>query len=114
MYPSEEIYDWLDQIKINLSIADNQRDEILLDYIEIAHENIWTQYYELKLDDYGQIPKEHPWAYDLKTKLATLHLAAIYFSNPDTTNQAKDVIDERMLYRILGGRISYAQNEQNK
>lgn len=110
MYPNEVIYEWLEQLKLNLSIADNNRDDILLDYIEIAHENIWTQYYELELDNENKVPENHKWAYDLKTKLATLHLAAIYFSNPDINMEATNVVDGRMIYRILGARISYGKN----
>ncbi|TDV23501.1 gp6-like head-tail connector protein [Mycoplasmopsis mustelae] len=109
MWPNEVIYDWLQQLKQNLAIADDSRDDLLLDYIEIARENIWKQYYELETDENG-IPDEHPWSWDLKTKLATLHLAALYVSNPDTNNIANSVIDSRMIFKILGDRIPYGKN----
>ncbi|WP_322912713.1 hypothetical protein [Mycoplasmopsis felis] len=109
MYPNELIYLWLDQLKQNLAIADNLRDNVLLDYIEVARENIWLQYYELDFKN-GEIPEDHPWAWDKKTMLATLHLAATYFMNPDITQRGNNIIDERMIYRILGDRVSYGKN----
>ncbi|UWV79357.1 hypothetical protein NW072_04850 [Mycoplasmopsis felis] len=108
MYPNELIYLWLDQLKQNLAIADNLRDNVLLDYIEVARENIWLQYYELDFKN-GEIPEDHPWAWDKKTMLATLHLAATYFMNPDITQRGNNIIDERMIYRILGDRVSYGE-----
>ncbi|MCS4536742.1 hypothetical protein NXS15_01175 [Mycoplasma sp. CSL7475-4] len=98
---------WLYSLKLNLAITDNERDNELLELIDIAHVNIWTQYYELKLEN-GRVPELHPWAYDIITKRAVLHLAATYFMNPDVNMQGGSVIDNRMLYRILGGRIKYA------
>ncbi|MCU9934740.1 hypothetical protein NWE61_06735 [Mycoplasmopsis felis] len=90
MYPNELIYLWLDQLKQNLAIADNLRDNVLLDYIEVARENIWLQYYELDFKN-GEIPEDHPWAWDKKTMLATLHLAATYFMNPDITQRGNNI-----------------------
>lgn len=108
MYPNQEIYEWLYALKLRLAISDDLRDELLLNYIEVAHKNIWTQYYELKLEN-NEIP-DHNWAWDKTTKLAVLHLAATYFENPDIVLQADKVSDTRMIYRILGGRVSYAKS----
>ncbi|WGI36486.1 phage head-tail connector protein [Mesomycoplasma lagogenitalium] len=109
MFLSETIFEWLEQLKSNLAIADNERDELLLDYIEIARKNIWTQYYELELNESEEVPELHKWSQDLKTKLATLHLAAIYVSNPDINMETSGLIDSRMIFRILGDRINYGK-----
>lgn len=94
---------WLNDLKLRLSISDNYRDKILLDYLKISHEAIWTQYYQLKLP----FDITHPWYQDEKTKMATLHLAVTLFSNPDINLEAKDVKDDRMIMRILADRMSY-------
>ncbi|QJR43631.1 hypothetical protein HLA87_02430 [Mycoplasma miroungigenitalium] len=103
---SQQAY-WLYSLKLNLAITDNERDAELIELIDIAHINIWTQFYELKLEN-DAIPSSHPWAFDNITKRATLHLAATYFMNPDINMQGSNVIDNRMIYRILGGRVKYA------
>lgn len=93
-------------LKLNLAISDDLRDETLLEYIEVAHKNIWTQYYELKLEN-DEVPSKHKWAWDRTTKLATLHLATTYFENPDVILQSDKTLDTRMIYRILGNRVNY-------
>lgn len=106
MYPNEEFYEWLESLKKNLAISDSYRDDILLEYIDVAHRNVWTQYYQLDLVN-DLVPDDHDWAYDHVTKLATLHLAATYFSNPDEDKRGSNLIDNRMIYRILGSRVNY-------
>ena len=99
--------DWIYDLKLMLSIADTIRDAFLTDYVEIAHKNIWTNYYRLELDEKGEIPTTHVWAFDKQTKMATLHLAVTLFSNPDINLEGKDVKDDRMIQRIVGSRIGY-------
>ncbi|MHA3795757.1 hypothetical protein [Mycoplasma sp. VS31B] len=102
------LLDWVESLKQRLAIADDYSDDTLAEYIAIAHRNVWTQYYQLELNQYEAVPHEHPWAYDFVTKQGTLHLAALYFSNPTTTTETNvTVIDQRMLYKILGSRINY-------
>lgn len=98
-----DIKTWLKDLKIQLSIQDEYRDDILTEYLNISREAIWTQYYELNLP----IDETHIWASDSKTKMATLHLGITLFSNPDINLQAKDVRDDRMIYRILSNRVNY-------
>lgn len=95
--------EWLNDLKLRLSISDSFRDKILLDYLRISHEAIWTQYYQF------QLPMDitHPWYNDSKTKMATLHLAVTLFSNPDINLEARDVKDDRMVMRILANRMVY-------
>lgn len=105
MYPKLEYYDeWLFQLKQNLAISDNSRDNILLDYLDIAHQNIWTQYLKLPLEKFNW---DHPLSFDKRVKLATIHLAASYFTNPDDTKQGQNVIDKRMIFRLLGELMNY-------
>lgn len=94
---------WLNDLKLRLSISDTFRDQILLDYLRISHEAIWTQYYQLQLP----VDADHPWYNDFKTKMATLHLAVTLFSNPDINLEARDVKDDRMIMRILADRMKY-------
>jgi len=98
---------WLADLKLRLSIADTIRDNILLEYLQIAHINIWKDYYRLSLNPAEEIPMENPWAQDSKTKMATLHLAVTFFSNPDINLEARDVKDDRMIQRIIGSRMGY-------
>lgn len=98
---------WLPLLKMRLSIADNFRDTILIDYLEIAHKNLWKNYYELKLDLDGNVPESHIWSKDTITKMATLHLAVTYFSNPDINLEATNVKDDRMVIRLIGSRMVY-------
>ena len=99
--------EWLPTFKLLISIADVVRDAVLLDYLEIAHKNIWTNYYRLPLAEDGSIPLLHAWSKDTMTKMAVLHLAVTLFSNPDINLEAKDVKDDRMIQRIVGSRIGY-------
>ncbi|MFV8477829.1 hypothetical protein [Mycoplasma sp. VS410B] len=101
------LYDWIQSLKQRLAIVDDYENDTLAEYIAIAHRNIWTQYYQLALEN-DIVPSDHPWAYDFVTKQGTLHLAALYFSNPTTTTETNNtVIDQRMLYKILGSRVNY-------
>lgn len=98
-----QLTDWLRDYKLALAISDTLRDSVLWTYLELAREAIWTQYYgfELPVDEF------HDWARDSKTKMATIHLAVTYFSNPDINLEARDVKDSRMIFRILGSRTNY-------
>ena len=95
--------EWLNDLKLRLSISDTFRDQLLLDYLKISHEAVWTQYYQMPLPTNSY----HPWYRDAKTKMATLHLAVTLFSNPDINLEAKDVKDDRMMMRILADRMVY-------
>ncbi|WLP85289.1 phage head-tail connector protein [Mycoplasma seminis] len=106
--PPNILGEWLETLKTRLAISGNYQDEILVEYIAIAHRNIWTQYYNLELDEHNIVPAENEWAYDFVTKQGTLHLAALYFSNPTETTETKNtIVDQRMLYKILGNRVFY-------
>lgn len=94
---------WLNDLKLRLAISDNVRNSLLLEYLQVSHENIWTQYYGFQLP----IDINHDWASDKTTKLATLHLAVTLFNNPDVNLEAQNVKDDRMLMRILGSRMRY-------
>lgn len=109
MYPEElEHYaDWLYSLKRNLAIVDDYRDDDLLEYISIAHRNIWTQYYLFKLLPNGRIPLDHDYSFDIITKRAVLHLAATYFSNPDEDKHAKDLVNSNIIVKLLGARFKY-------
>ena len=98
---------WLPTLKLRLSISDSLRDQILLEYLKIAHVNLWQNYYELPLDINNEVPTSHPWSDDSKTKLAVIHLAVTYYSNPDINLEATNVRDDRMVIRIIGGRMVY-------
>lgn len=95
--------EWLNDLKLRLAISDNVRNPLLLEYLQIALENIWTQYYGFQLP----VDFTHEWISDKATKLATLHLAVTLFNNPDINLEAQNVRDDRMLMRILGSRMRY-------
>ena len=95
---------WLSILKLRLSLNDSLRDNILLDYLKISHENLWTNYYRL---EWNEDVESHPWFNDEKTKLAVIHLSVTLFSNPDENLEAKDVKDDRVIMRLLGNRMVY-------
>lgn len=103
-----EVYKkWLPTLKLRLSISDPYRDQILTDYLKIAHTNLWQNYYELELDQNNQIPETHEWSSDTITKMAVIHLAVTYYSNPDINLEATNVKDDKMVIRIIGSRMVY-------
>lgn len=97
---------WLPTLKLRLSLADNYRDTLLLEYLKIAHRNLWINYYEKELVN-DEVPLSEKWATDEITKMATIHLAVTYFSNPDENLEATNVKDDRMVIRIIGHRMVY-------
>ncbi|CAT05195.1 Uncharacterised protein [Mesomycoplasma conjunctivae] len=106
--PQHPLYQWLIDFKYRNAIGTNLLDSIIIDYIEIARVNVWTQYYQLPLKELSGryfIDDNHEWAWDLKTKMATLHLAATYHNNPDSMN--KDADPNKMIIDILGDRVKF-------
>ena len=106
---------WLPSLKTQLAISelDTSRDDTLLSYLEIAHKNIWECFY--RLNDFNSLNAiHHDWFSDAPTKLATLHLAATYFTNPDENVEAQNVVDNRMVMRLLGSRMNYGLEKELK
>ena len=98
---------WLPTLKLRLSISDNLRDQILLDYLRIAHRNLFNNYYEIPFTVENALIEKHIWYDDEVTKMAVIHLAVTYFSNPDENMEATNVKDDRMVIRIIGNRMVY-------
>lgn len=97
---------WLPEFKQRIAISDNLRDNLLTDYLYIAHKNLWTRYYELPLlNDEPNI--YHNWYSDTITKIAVFHLATGLYENPDEVFQSQNVKDDRVIIRIIGERMKY-------
>lgn len=104
----KELYlKWLPEFKQRLSISDNFRDPLLIDYLYISHKNLWSLYYELPFNQFEEPSENHPWFSDPTTKLAVFHLAVGLYENPDETYQAQNVKDDRVIIRIIGERMKY-------
>ena len=99
---------WLREFKYHIAMAqeDESKNEMLKTYLYAAHKHIWDCYYRIGEFELLET-SEHPWFTDQLTKLATFHVATTLVTNPDVNLEARDVKDERMIFRILGSRVNY-------
>lgn len=104
--PQHPLSNWLFDFKKQNAISFDFKDEIILDYLELARKQIWTLYYGLKLEENQLIPDEHPWAWDLQTKWATIHLAATLHNNPDSNLELRpSSLKNAVLLKLVGDRL---------
>lgn len=94
---------WLNEFKQLIRYPYNDIDANLLSYLNISITNIATQYLGLDENEASQ------WFPNVilqeRVKLATFHLAATFYENPDIllTNSNGTLVDKNQIFRILGG-----------
>ncbi len=100
--------EWLYQFKLSLHYTYNDKDTQLISFLKIAHENVLTQYMQLKVETIND-PENLEFITQEKVQYATYKLATDYFENPDSSKVVDgNVTNERQIYAILGDLVNYA------
>ncbi len=98
---------WLKEFKIMIKYPYYDRDTIFRDYLEMAHENILTQYLELE-QDFIENEENLDYITQTRIKQATFNLANSYNENPDEYSIAEgQVQNDRQIMSILGNLMTY-------
>lgn len=102
---------WLELFKLQINRPYDDKDDLYLMYLENATYYVFTQYLETPREKLQEI-KLHRLHQQILH--AILNVATTYEQNPEINmvNDFGTVVDQKMLYRILGGFTEYFQSEK--